>query len=72
MDQNEFLVLAAEILEVGATEVSLDSSLDDIDWDSLANISFIAEIDSKLNKSVNPEQLNQCESLSDIYALISN
>lgn len=72
MNQNEFLVLAAEILEVEETEVTLQSSLDDLDWDSLANISFIAEIDSKLNKSINPEQLNKCESLSDIYALISN
>lgn len=72
MDQNEFLVLAAEILEVEESEVTLDSSLDDIDWDSLANISFIAEIDSKLNKLINPEELNKCESLSDVYTLINN
>jgi acyl carrier protein len=72
VDQSEFLVLAAEILEVEETEVTLDSSLDEIDWDSLANISFIAEIDSKLNRSVSPEELNKCASLSDIYALISN
>lgn len=72
MEQNDFLNLAAEILETEVSDVSLDSNLDDLDWDSLANISFIAEIDSRLNKSVNPESLNNCVRLGDVFALISN
>lgn len=72
MEQNDFLHLAAEILEVDTSDVSLESNLDDIDWDSLANISFIAEIDSRLSKSVNPESLNNCAKLGDIYSLVSN
>lgn len=72
LEQNDFLNLAAEILETEVSDVSLDSNLDDLDWDSLANISFIAEIDSRLNKSVNPESLNNCVRLGDVFALISN
>lgn len=71
MDKNQFLSLAAGILEVDADDISLDSDLDVIDWDSLANISFIAEVDSRLGKRINPEALNKCASLSDIFSLIS-
>lgn len=71
MEHDNFLHLAAEILETDVSEVSLDSNLDDLDWDSLANISFIAEVDSRLNRSINPESLNNCVSLGDVYALVS-
>jgi acyl carrier protein len=71
LDQNQFLSVAAEICEVDVIDLTLGSNLDDIDWDSLANISFIAEVDSTLGKSVSPEKLNKCETLADVYALIS-
>jgi acyl carrier protein len=72
LEQQAFLALAADILELDESQVSLDSNLDDIDWDSLANISFIAEVDSLLNRSVSPEKLNKCETLANIFALISD
>ena len=47
MEQKEFIAFVEEILEVEAGTVAIGNKLADIDWDSLANITFIAEIDTK-------------------------
>lgn len=71
MDDKELLALVEEILEVDPNTVSLDSTLDDLDWDSLANITFIAEVDTRLGVSVNADQLAKAETVQDLRGLIA-
>ncbi|MCV9996605.1 hypothetical protein OIU93_20345 [Paeniglutamicibacter sp. ZC-3] len=71
MDQIEFIKLAEEILEVEPGTLGMGDNLDEIDWDSLANISFIAEIDARMNKSINADKLAKSETMTDLFMLVS-
>lgn len=69
MDEATFLAMVDEILEVDSGSTSMDANLDDIDWDSLANIGFIAEVDSKYGLVLDAEKLASSETVADLYAL---
>lgn len=69
MNETELVALVEEILEVESGTVDLGDSLADIDWDSLANITFIAEIDSRLGLVVEGDALNQCKTVMDLQSL---
>ena len=71
MNDTELIALVEEILELEAGTVKLDDLLEDIEWDSLANITFIAEIDTKLNRTVEGDALNDCKTVKDLGALIA-
>lgn len=71
MNKADFITLVEEVLEVDEGTVELDSSLEELDWDSLCNITFIAEIDSKLGKSISADDLVSAKTVSDLYALVS-
>jgi acyl carrier protein len=72
MDQQQFVSLVEEILEVDPGSLGLNDVLEELDWDSLANISLIAEIDSRVGKSLNAERLAACETVRDLYALLDD
>ena len=69
MDETAFLDLVAEILEVGTDEVALTDELDAVGWDSLANISFIAEVDEAIGVSIDADELANAKTVADLHAL---
>lgn len=71
MKSTEFISFAEDILEAEEGTLSLTDLLDEVDWDSLADITFIADADRKLGVTVNPEGLKACKTLADVYALVS-
>lgn len=71
MEEAKFIELVEEILEVDSGSVTPNSNLEEIDWDSLANISLIAEVDSKLGVSIDAERIAKSETVADLYALIN-
>ncbi|MDI6023762.1 acyl carrier protein [Leucobacter sp. UT-8R-CII-1-4] len=70
MDTQSFLDLVATILEVEAEKLSLTDNLFDIDWDSLSNISFIAEIDERLGLSIDADELANAATIADLKHLV--
>lgn len=72
MEQIEFIQFVEDVLEVEASTVAISDKLVDIDWDSLANITFIAEVDSKFGVSMNAERLGNCETVSELYELLND
>lgn len=56
MKQSELLTVIEDILEVDAGSISLTNSLDDLGWDSLSSISFIAEIDQRTGAQVEAKE----------------
>jgi acyl carrier protein len=72
MEESDFISLVEEILEVAPGSVSMTDTLDDIEWDSLSNISFIAEVDARLGASINADQLSKAATVTDIYALVQD
>lgn len=71
MDEQTFLQTVADILEVGVDSVSLEANLDELGWDSLANITLIAEVDEKAGITLEGDALAEAVLVSDLYALVS-
>ena len=69
MDHTEFIALVEETLEVPPGTVNLSDNLSDIDWDSLANIGFIAALDTSHNAVIDPDALAKCETVEDLYVM---
>lgn len=72
MNQDELLEVVAEILEVEPGTVTLADRLEDIDWDSLSNISFIAEVDTRLGTTLDADELASAQTVQDLFALVSS
>ncbi|WP_104193766.1 acyl carrier protein [Cryobacterium sp. M25] len=70
MDQIEFMQLIEDTLEVGPGTLAVTDRLDEIDWDSLANISFIAEVDNRFGVSVDSEQLAKSLTIADLFDML--
>lgn len=71
METKVLLNLVAEILEVDVKDLSLGDQLEALDWDSLSNISFIAEIDERVGVELDANQLAQAETIQDLQTLVN-
>lgn len=69
MDEQTFLQLVADILEVDVADVSLSGDLDTLGWDSLSNISFIAEVDERVGVTIDPDALADAATVADLQTL---
>lgn len=67
---NQILEIVAEILEVEVEDISLESELDDANWDSLAVVTFISEVDSSFNQVIAPSAVNEVKTVADLIALV--
>ena len=73
MTSAEFLNLIEEILELDEGILDGSELINDLDgWDSLAVVSFIAEVDSKLDLTLNPNQISNANSIADLKALVAD
>jgi len=65
----EFLSQLAEALEMEQDQISLDSKLSELDWDSLAIISAIAIADKCFDVVISIEKLSECKTINDIIEI---
>ena len=69
-EEKEKLFLSKFIDELGLEEsTTLDSSLDELGWDSLAVITAIAVFDEVYGVTLDVEKLKNCNSVKDIVKL---
>lgn len=69
---HEFKLLIAEALEMDIADVNEDLALDPQDnWDSIALLSVISELDTQYVIQVDVEQLAECRKLSEVYGLVN-
>lgn len=72
MTADEFVAEFAEIVEVEPGEISMSTALDEVQtWDSLSQVSFLALLDERFEKSVTSEELEKAKTVSDLWALAS-
>ena len=53
----------------GAGALSLDDELDDLGWDSLSIVEFIARVDVALGVTVDAQRLADCTTIRDLHDL---
>jgi acyl carrier protein len=70
MASDELLDGLAEILEQDRAALTEETALADLNWDSLAFVSFIAMVDSRFGVTVPPRQLAKCRTVADLAALV--
>ncbi|WP_341934947.1 acyl carrier protein [Microbacterium sp. LWO14-1.2] len=71
MDEKTLLDLVAEILETDVADVSMADELEALGWDSLANISFIAEVDDAVGVTIGADELANAVTVADLQALVN-
>ncbi len=71
MDDQTLLELVASILEVEAGDISLTDNLEEREWDSLANLSFIAEMDERLGLTIDADELAKAETVGDLRSIVA-
>ncbi|MBX3094054.1 MAG: acyl carrier protein [Cryobacterium sp.] len=70
MDEESLLRMVEAIAEVAPGTVTLETELDALNWDSLANLGFISEVDSALDVTVSAEQLSKAATVADLGAVV--
>ena len=65
----EFLSKLADALEIDANDISIETHLSSLDWDSLAIISTIALVDECLGEVISAEKIAECQTIGDIVGL---
>lgn len=68
MSNQIVLGIISDIMEVDSVE--LDLELDEGNWDSLAVISFIAEVDSKLGQLLDAKSVNESKTVAELISLV--
>lgn len=68
--ESKLLEIVAEVLEVDIEEVTLSTELDEDNWDSLAIVTFISEIDSSFDLILSPESVGEAKTVAQLAALI--
>lgn len=66
--QNAILRLIEESMEVDEGSVQLGQQLD---WDSISVVTFMALVDEHFNKTLSASALNKCSTVDDVVALFS-
>jgi acyl carrier protein len=70
MDDISLLRMVEEISEAPPGTVTLETELERLDWDSLANLGFIAGVDSALGVTVSAELLARATTVADLGTLV--
>ena len=65
--QQNILNLIEEAKEADEGSVSLGQ---DLDWDSIAVVTFMALVDENLKVSLSADRLNKCQTVDQVVALI--
>ncbi|SUC37287.1 Phosphopantetheine attachment site [Providencia rustigianii] len=66
--EEQVLNIIAEILEVET--VTLNTELNEENWDSLAVVTFISEIDSNFDQILSPTSVNKANTVLDLLNLV--
>ncbi|MBQ0269545.1 MULTISPECIES: acyl carrier protein [Providencia] len=66
--ENQLLNIIAEILEIDA--VSPETELNEENWDSLAVVTFISEVDSNFEQVLSPTSVNKASTVQDLLKLV--
>lgn len=69
MSDQEIIELIAEALEIEASEVSPETSLEDIpEYDSMAKLSVIVVMDEEFSKKLTGETMQEFKTVGDIIS----
>lgn len=69
MKRSEFINLIEDVLEEDHGTFNGSEPLKNVGWDSIAFMSFISTVDSKLGITLAPDAITDCETIGDLVEL---
>jgi acyl carrier protein len=69
---NQFHNDLESMLELDPGTITGDKSLDEIAWDSMTVVMFIAMADQNYSAAVSPSKLADAKTVADLYTLVTN
>ena len=72
MNKREFLSLLEEVIEADPGTIKGTETLEDLAWDSLSVLGFIAAMDERFGLDISPKELNKCKTVDDLIALLGD
>lgn len=67
MTQEEKLELLEEVLDMDKEDIDVTMNLEEMDeWDSLSKLGLMAEVKTRLNKSLTVEEVQKFKTVQDI------
>lgn len=71
MTRSQFLCLIDEMIEAAPGTAREDHSLADLEgWDSLAAVSFVAEVNARLGLTLSAKRLTEASTVRDLIRLV--
>lgn len=71
MTHDALIALVEEILEVPSGSVQLQHDLEELGWDSLADLNLISIADERHGVAIDPQALSQSRTPADLHALFA-
>lgn len=72
MERSQLLQLIDELLELEPGTVNGTSRLEDVGWNSLAVVGFIAMVDENFGIAVSPSAIARSETVDDLVRLLGD
>lgn len=72
MNEVEIIRLIAQITETQEGGISMETTLEELGWDSLVTLTFLAKAEQVLGFIVDADRLSAVKTVRDISNLISN
>ena len=71
MQEQEFLELISDALEVELSDLSFQSKLEEVDeWDSIGQLAFIGLLDENLSIDIDVEKMLECATISQLFEFV--
>lgn len=71
MNKVEFVNLVEDVLEEDQGKLKGPELLEDVGWDSITFMSFIAKVDSELGVTLAPAKITECKTIDDLVGLVA-
>jgi len=71
MNKVEFVNLIEDVLEEDKGTLKGPEVLEDVGWDSMTFMGFIAKVDSELGVTLAPAKIAECKNVDDLVGLVS-
>lgn len=70
MTKDEAIRLIEDALNVDAGTLKGDEVLEEVEWNSLASVSFIALVDEQLGREIDAKVVAACRTVGELVALL--
>ncbi|HJQ68483.1 MAG TPA: acyl carrier protein [Blastocatellia bacterium] len=72
MNKREFLSLVEDVIEADPGTIQGTETLEELGWNSLSVLGFIAAMDERFELAISPKELGKCKTVSDLMALLGD